>query len=86
MFPSSSNQNIGAMAKLSMSGLPSVGYSNIHEMTNSIIEIPEVRVQQQEWRVTLHLYVREYVQVWGDGCTRYFLTHHWVNVVLGGVR
>ena len=30
-------------------------YSNLHDVTNSITEIPQVRVQLLEWQVTLHL-------------------------------
>ena len=29
--------------------------------------VPEVRVHLLEWRVTLHLYVGQHVQVWGNG-------------------
>ena len=36
--------------------------------------IRAVGEQLPMWRVTLHLYVRQYVEVWGNGCTRYFLT------------
>ena len=45
-------------------------YSNLHDVVSSIPEIPEVRVQLSEWRATLHLCVGQYVQVWGNGCTR----------------
>ena len=40
-------------------------YSNLHDMTNSTIEICQVGLRPPGWRVTLHLYVRQYVQVWG---------------------
>ena len=46
------------------------------DMTNSVTEIPEVRVQLPKWHVILHLYVQHYVQVWGDGCARYNLKQH----------
>lgn len=36
-------------------------YSNLHDVTNSITEIPEVGVQLPEWWITLLLYVRQYV-------------------------
>ena len=39
-------------------------------MTNSL---PEDGVQLPEWWVTLRLYVRQYVRVWGNGYTRYRL-------------
>ena len=32
-----------------------VGYSNLYDMTNSIIESPEVGVRLPEWQVTLHI-------------------------------
>ena len=31
--------------------------SDVHDMTNSAAEIPEVEAQLSQWRVTLHLYV-----------------------------
>ena len=37
-------------------------------MTDSIIEIQKVKVQPPEWQVTLHLYVCQYVQEWGNTC------------------
>ena len=43
-------------------------------------EIPEIRVLLLEWQVILHLYVKQYVCVWGNGCTLYRLTHHGVNL------
>ena len=48
-------------------------------MTNSIINSPEVREQLSEWWVTLHLYVRQNVQVQGNGCTLWVLTLHWMK-------
>ena len=42
---------------------------------------PQVRMQIPEWQVTLHLYVWQFVQVWGNSCTCYLLTQHcWVNL------
>ena len=38
-------------------------------MTNTITEIPEGGVQLPERQVTLHLYIWQYVQVWGSDCT-----------------
>ena len=35
------------------------------DMTNSVTEIPEVRVQLPKWHVTLHLYVQHYEQCGG---------------------
>ena len=32
-------------------------WANLHDMTNSIIEISDVGMQLLEWLVTLHLYV-----------------------------
>ena len=56
-------------------------YSNLHDMAvNSITEIPEVGVQLPEWWATLHLYVGQCVQVWGNSCTYYLLTQPWVDV------
>ena len=62
-------------------------------MANAIIEIPEDGVQLLEWRVTVHLYtctgvgkrlhtlrLSIHVQVWGNGCTRGFLTQLWTNL------
>ena len=49
-------------------------------MTNSITEISEAGVQLTERRITLHLYVWQYEQVWGNGCTRYLLTQLWMNL------
>ena len=57
-----------------------LSFSNICDTTNSSAEIPEDRMQIPEQRVTLHLYVQQYVHVLGNGCTRYFLTQHWVNL------
>ena len=51
-----------------------------HNMTNSIAEIPEDRMQLPEWWVTLHLCVGQYVQVWGNSCTHCLLTQHWLNL------
>ena len=31
-------------------------HSNLHDITNSMIEIPEVGVQLSEWRVALYMY------------------------------
>ena len=42
--------------------------SDLHDVTNSITEIPQVGVPLSELRVKLHLYVRECVQVWGNIC------------------
>ena len=39
-------------------------YRNLHDTTNSTLEIPEVGVQLPEWCGTLHLYVWRYAQVW----------------------
>ena len=56
-------------------------------MTNSIIEISEVRVQLPEWRVALHLYMTIQTQVWENGCTRYRLAQNCVNLrILAGER
>ena len=41
-------------------------YNNLHDMTNSITEISEVRVQLLEWRVTLHLNVWQYMYRCGE--------------------
>ena len=49
-------------------------YSNLHDRSNFILEIPEVGVQLPEWLVTLHLNVRQYVRMQGNGCTRNHLT------------
>ena len=46
-------------------------------MTNSITDISKVRVQLLEWQVNTALV--QYVQVWGNGCTNYLLTHYWEN-------
>ena len=54
--------------------------SNLHETTNSIIKISQVGMQLPQWWVTLHLYVGQYVQVQGNGCTLYLLTQRWVNL------
>ena len=35
-------------------------YSNLHDMTNFIIEIHKVEVHLPEWWVTLHLYAQQY--------------------------
>ena len=56
-----------------------LSYSNLYDTTNSSAEIPEDGMQIPEQRVTLHLYVQQYVHVLGNGCTRYLLTQHWVN-------
>ena len=39
-------------------------------------------MQLPECRVTLRLYAWQVVQVYGNGCTRYLLTQHWVNFFL----
>ena len=63
-----------------MSGLLSATVK-LHDVTNSVTEIPEVGVQLSEWQVTVHFYVWQYVDVGGgDGCTRYSLTQHWMNL------
>ena len=48
-------------------------------MTNTVTETLKVRMPLPEWQVRLRLYVRQYGQVWGNGCTRYFLTQQWMN-------
>ena len=58
--------------------------SDLHDLTNIVVEIPEVRVQLPEWHVTLGLYVQQYVQVWGNDCTSYHLTHHCHRVLAEG--
>ena len=40
-------------------------YSNLHDVTNVIMEISEVGVQLPERLVALHLYVRQYAHMWG---------------------
>ena len=57
-----------------------VSPSSLQDMTNSVIEISEVGVQQPGWRLSLHLYVCQHVQVLGNGSTRYLLTQHWANL------
>ena len=47
------------------SGLLSLSYSDLYDMTNSIIQIPEIRMQLSEGRATLHLHVRQYVHCVG---------------------
>ena len=55
--------------------------SNLRNTTNSIMEIPEVGVQLREWRIILHLYVRQCVQlILGNGCTRFLLKERRVNL------
>ena len=51
-------------------------YSDHHDLTNSIIEIPAVEMQLLKWQATLHLYV----QMWGNGCTHYLLPQHQMNL------
>ena len=53
-----------------------LSFSNLHDITSSIIENPEVEVKLVEWRVTLRLSEQQYLQVWGNGCTRKRLTKH----------
>ena len=55
-------------------------YSNVHDMTNSTVEIPEVGAQLPEWKATMHLYVWQYVPLWGNSCTSYLLTPHWLKL------
>ena len=50
-------------------------HSNLHDLTNSVIEISEVGVQLPQWQTTLHLYVLQYVQVWRNSCACYLFTH-----------
>ena len=45
--------------------------NNLQDKTNSITDVPEHKMQPSEGRVKLHLYVRQGVQVQGNGCTRY---------------
>ena len=46
-------------------------------MTNSITEIPKVRVQLSEWQVILHLYIYIFdsVQMWGNVACIYLNSH-----------
>ena len=53
-----------------------LSYSNLHDIASSIIENPKVEVKLLEWRVTLRLSEQQYLQVWGNGCTRKRLTKH----------
>ena len=56
-------------------------YSNLHDMTNSITEISES--QSAAARVTGNtslVCMAVYIQVWGNACTHYLLTQHWVNL------
>ena len=57
-----------------------LSYSNFLDLTNSITDTPDIEAQLLEWQVTLHLYAGQHVQVWGNGCTCYFLTQHWGNL------
>ena len=41
---------------------------------------PEDEMQLPERRLALHLYVGQYVRVWGIGSTCNLLTQHWVNL------
>ena len=43
------------------------------------IEISDVRVQLPQWRLAVHLCVWQYLPVWGNGCTHYFLSQYWAN-------
>ena len=47
----------------------------VSDMTTSITETPEVGVQLPEWRVTLYRARQNMLQVWGNGCIRYLLSH-----------
>ena len=71
-------QNVGAKAKCLWCSEFLVSHSHL----NSILDIPEVWMQLPECRVTLRLYAWQVVQVYGNGCTRYLLTQHWVNFFL----
>ena len=56
-------------------------YSNLHDMTNSITEISES--QSAVARVagnTALVCMAVYIQVWGNACTHYLLTQHWVSL------
>ena len=55
-------------------------YSHLHNTTNSTTELSKVGAQLLEWLVTLNLYLRQNVQVWGNGCTHYLPTQHWVTL------
>ena len=57
-----------------MSRLISAVVTNLHDTTNSIIEISYVRMQLPEWRVTVN--VQQCVQVWENSLTRKLLTLH----------
>ena len=56
-----SSQNMRAKAKcllcLESRVKATFSYSNLHDMTNSLLDISEVTVQLQEWRATLNLSV-----------------------------
>ena len=80
------SQSVGAKAKCLSCSESHVriifSYSNLHNMTNSIVEIPEVKVQWTGWQVALLSYAQHYVQVWGNGWTHYLLTQHGLNTKL----
>ena len=40
-----------------------ITFRNVHDMTNSVTEIPAVRVQLRKWLEMLHSYRWQYVQV-----------------------
>ena len=50
-------------------------YSNLHDLPNSITEIPEVRVQVSQWQVTLRLCVWQYACV-GEGTQLHMQPSH----------
>ena len=54
-------------------------HNNLHDVTNSITEIPQVGEQLPDWPVTSKP-VWQYAQVWGNGCTRYPFTQHLGNL------
>ena len=50
-------------------------------MTNSVTEIHEVESAAARVAANTALaFMIVYIQVWGNGCTRYLLTQHWVNL------
>ena len=50
--------------------------SHFHDVTNSISEVSAVGVQLPDRRVTLRMYLWQYVQVWGNCCALYLLTYY----------